>query len=149
MKKIFSLIFLVLVSGAALSKPDSPITSNSAKPPFDCNHFLGSWVSSTYNHVQGYTNTQTVTYTDDKKMSLNIKIFQAGKLVEQGPSETRSWYCDGYLYVTINDPTVDKSPFGPEIKVYQILYASPNKIKYITLIGHSPGVTYTLERSNE
>ncbi|MEW8436739.1 MAG: hypothetical protein AB2689_01165 [Candidatus Thiodiazotropha taylori] len=148
MKSIYILqIILVFYATKVLA------TANTVSPATysnNCEHFLGSWHSETYNRKGKYTNVQTATYDSEGKLTLKIIIQAEDGTIYIQPEVVRDWYCDGNIYITRNDPNLeaqDENPAnGPRFKVYRLLGTTPNKIRYRTIVGHTPGVVFTLER---
>ncbi|MEW8071590.1 MAG: hypothetical protein AB2540_17955 [Candidatus Thiodiazotropha endolucinida] len=148
--KIILIIFLLTLTGStwATGKRINPTISYSN----NCEHFIGSWHSETFNPKGKYTNVQTATYDSNGKLTLKITVHtQDGRVFEE-PKVVRNWYCDGNVYITRNDPDLEaqeESPEnGPRFKVYKLLGTTPSQIRYRTIVGHSPGVVFTLERDS-
>ncbi|WP_125931929.1 hypothetical protein [Thiosocius teredinicola] len=133
----------------AISAPGGRIQSGAIPITNNCSHFLGEWKSETFNPYGNYTNIQTAVYRPNGKLELHITIKNEDGTIQEAPKVVRDWYCDGTVYITRNDPEVEDAgrENGAEFKVYQLLGTSPNLIRYRTVVGHSPGVIFTLERT--
>lgn len=146
MRPFLATLAILAVATTVAAKPAPFVSPATSGPPYDCSHFHGTWASETFNPYGQYTNTQTATYTPDGKLILNITIKASDGAITQEPEVTRDWYCDGYVYITRNDPAGRTAKNGPRFKVYQLLESTPQRIRYRTIVGHSPGIVYTLER---
>lgn len=136
-------VLALTLSARTFGAPSGQIAGG---PPFDCNLVVGTWYSETYNPKEKYTNKSRARFELDGTLALDFELVWDDGTTERPPMRTRTWFCDGFLYLTRNDPRLEPGASGPRFKVYELLEVSQTRLIYRTLIGHSPGVVFRLER---
>lgn len=151
--KLVSALVMYAASGAisAIAAPSAPLEPGAKAIENDCEHFLGKWESETFNPDGNYTNIQTAIYRPDGKLQLFVTVRSEDGTLQEGSPIYRDWYCDGNVYITRNDPVAEDRwrKNGAQFKVYQLLETSKHLIRYRMIVGDSPGIVYTLERTGE
>ena len=150
MKHAVLIILSAALAGCITNTPKEDLSvSFLASSPKECRNFLGKWTSETLNPRFNFINVHTAEYKDDGSLYLHFIELDADRNELDSYKTVRRWDCDGILYVTKNVEDGDIDPGLPQFKVYKLLELTKSRIKYQTLIGHTPGNTFELNREPE
>ncbi len=107
----------------------------------DCSLLEGTWTGEVYNYEEGYYSAFSCE-NSSHETSCHFKYsFLDGTETDILSNNSGRRDCDGE-FETITYLEDDGVAIAPVVKVYRILELTESYFRYITVVGHYPGVEY-------